>query len=942
MKLTIFGMKVLVVMIVVMGSWLNVSAQIVLQRCDVANLWEGSNTIGIDTNDKKEGIASIRFTGSGEEWFKKKFSQTNAGIDESGWFLFWLFVSDVSKFSEGGQIELSSSGGPDADEYSWNMADIALVNGWNEVKLKISDASIIGSPSLKSINYFRIYQFLSGSITAKLDFLRFAADATEPQASDLFEVDDVDFTTLDGKVMFGYQGWFQHPDEGSARGRWHHWGTLQDEKTIGVEMFPDMREYGPDEQYATGLTYADGRMARVFSSYNKKTVMRHMKWLRDYKLDGVFLQRFNTSLRDSKLKEVRDTVAMNVMAGCERYGRAFVNMWDLSGLGAGCADELIADWKHLVDKLKLTESPNYLHHRGKPLVAIWGFTVRNELPKDDLTKMIDFFKNSPEEKYRASIMLGTNHDFFQRTTWADQLKRVDVISPWAVGRYSNSGGHNSFINSMVKPGQDWCDKNNVDFLPVIWPGFSWYNLKREGEWQKNQIKRDGGNFYWTQSTRVVSANAKMVYIAMFDEVDEATAMFKVAENEEQSPNIGYWLPLNADGYQLPSDWYLRCAQLTTEVVKGTTPNRTSLGTPPMGLGDYQVKPTHTKCGTTKGKLSFNYPLVSADSLLEFSIDNGETYPYKTSAGTSSTDTDELPGGTYNVWMRRTDGSFPTDLGPYAILDVRPEASVMITDATCGSEDGMLTFVVGDNPYMGPLQISIEGADGYQLTTTDGLWTYSIKDLSHGTYSIWSRWADESCAVHLKDATIGTAPIPISLKPAANANPIVMDGLVIRACIGASLTITANSEEHAWKWSWSGPNAFSASSPNVLISDSVTAAVFGRYEVSYIDEQNNCNTKLVFFIRAETNCSSVGYDDVNAIAEMMIYPNPTDDVVHFDGGLHGIKSIRINNMLGRQLFYKDHLTRNSYSVDLSTHESGMYIYSVEYETGEKMFGKIMKK
>ncbi len=62
----------------------------------------------------------------------------------------------------------------------------------------------------------------------------------------------------------------------------------------------------------------------------KKSVMRHMKWLRDYDLDGVFLQRFYASIQDSKLRAVRDTVTANVKYGCERYDRAFVNMYDLS------------------------------------------------------------------------------------------------------------------------------------------------------------------------------------------------------------------------------------------------------------------------------------------------------------------------------------------------------------------------------------------------------------------------------------------------------------------------------------------------------------------------------------------------------------------------------------------------------------------------------------
>ena len=30
------------------------------------------------------------------------------------------------------------------------------------------------------------------------------------------------------------------------------------------------------------------------------------------------------------------------------------------------------DWKYLVDELKITAHPDYLHHNGKPVLSIWG------------------------------------------------------------------------------------------------------------------------------------------------------------------------------------------------------------------------------------------------------------------------------------------------------------------------------------------------------------------------------------------------------------------------------------------------------------------------------------------------------------------------------------------------------------------------------------------
>jgi hypothetical protein len=47
-------------------------------------------------------------------------------------------------------------------------------------------------------------------------------------------------------------------------------------------------------------------------------------------------------------------------------------------------------------------------------------------------------------------------------------------------------------------------------------------------------------------------------------VDEATAIYKVAPTSKQTPDQGFWLTLDADGFSLPSDWYLR---LTGEIGK---------------------------------------------------------------------------------------------------------------------------------------------------------------------------------------------------------------------------------------------------------------------------------------------------------------------------------------------------------------------------------------
>jgi hypothetical protein len=88
----------------------------------------------------------------------------------------------------------------------------------------------------------------------------------------------------------------------------------------------------------------------------------------------------------------------------------------------------------------------------------------------------------------------------------------------------------------------------MDFLPVVFPGFSWHNLKPQDP--LNKIPRLKGQFLWSQFAAAKQAGAAMIYVAMFDEVDEGTAIFKCTND----PPVGANPFVTYEG--LPSDHYL--------------------------------------------------------------------------------------------------------------------------------------------------------------------------------------------------------------------------------------------------------------------------------------------------------------------------------------------------------------------------------------------------
>jgi hypothetical protein len=168
----------------------------------------------------------------------------------------------------------------------------------------------------------------------------------------------VDPKTLTGKVMCGYQGWFNTPDDGMGLG-WVHWGKGRKEPmgpgNVTVDLWPDLSELDADERFATGFKNADGSTAEVFSSANRKTVLRHFEWMREYGIDGAFVQRFANGLKHDDHRHHKNVVLANCREGANRNGRAYAVMYDLSGIPAGGVAAVWSDWRRLRDEMHITE-----------------------------------------------------------------------------------------------------------------------------------------------------------------------------------------------------------------------------------------------------------------------------------------------------------------------------------------------------------------------------------------------------------------------------------------------------------------------------------------------------------------------------------------------------------------------------------------------------------
>jgi hypothetical protein len=385
----------------------------------------------------------------------------------------------------------------------------------------------------------------------------------------------VDCSTLTGKVVCGYQGWFTTPGDSSGRG-WRHYPARGrfEPGACNIDLWPDVRELDEDEKYATSFRHADGRVAHVFSSHNRKTVQRHFRWMAEYGIDGVFVQRFGVETLGPLDLRHCNTVLAHCREGANRSGRCYAVMYDLSGLPAGGVRHVIADWKLLVDRMQLSRDERdraYLRHQGKPVVAVWGvgFNDRRRYTLAECEELVEFLKRDP--RYGGNtVLVGAPTGW--RTLDADSVKdpalhRVlglaDIISPWTVGRYRTLPEVGTHARRRWQQDLAWCQAHQKDYLPVAFPGFSWHNSHAKAP--LDQIPRQKGLFLWKQYVEAKQAGATMLYQAMFDEMDEGTAVFKCSND----PPVGASRFLDLEG--LPSDHYLWLTGMGAKLLRGEVP-----------------------------------------------------------------------------------------------------------------------------------------------------------------------------------------------------------------------------------------------------------------------------------------------------------------------------------------------------------------------------------
>ncbi len=399
--------------------------------------------------------------------------------------------------------------------------------------------------------------------------------------------------TLEHRLVVGFQGWFRCPQDASSGHRWGHWFTYRspsDDNNVTPARFhtdlaPDTSELTPEERCPTPFTTKDGHPFVLYSDENPKTVLRQFQWMEEYKVDAAALQRFVVAIepeRPAPFRQGWDKVLHNALDAADATGRGLFVMYDIAGAPPNeWARVLVDDWKKLLAE-GATRRPSYQYHHGHPVLAIAGPGLNGR--PGTAQEVLDVVRQLREasKPYGGVTLIVTGGSGWRNLTrdvqtgpeWPQVYRSFDIISPWTVDRYKDKATFDQFVLERIRPDLAETKRDSIELMPVIYPGTSQHNLfiseKGSDTQIINRVPRDCGQFIWSQAAREKKEGANMLYVAMFDEVDEGTAMYKLAQPQDD-PREAPMLSLDADGCKLPSDWYLQVLREISLMLKSPSP-----------------------------------------------------------------------------------------------------------------------------------------------------------------------------------------------------------------------------------------------------------------------------------------------------------------------------------------------------------------------------------
>ena len=375
-------------------------------------------------------------------------------------------------------------------------------------------------------------------------------------------------SVLDGRLIAGYQAWYGCPGDYDGNTLWIHWfDTVAEVGRITVDMLPDVSQLPASSLCDSGLRLADGQALQLYSAMDPALVDVQFSQMAASGVKAVALQRFVSWLADPVLKRRVDRVLDNAMAAAQRHQLPLYLTYDVSGAAEASVLDLIRqDWADVHRRYDLAAHAGYLRDGSHPVLQLWGFGFTDRPGQPAAVRQLIADLKQGQGAPAAFLIGGVpsrwsslSGDSKSAAEWAGVYAAYDVISPWTVGRYGNAQEAAAYIAGLQREQRTLAVRNGQGFLPVVFPGFSSRNLMatRNKAVPLNQIPRDCGRLLAAQLQGLAANGARSAYVAMFDEMDEATAMLPMLPCQAQVPAGVSAVTLDQDGCSLPADHYLQ-------------------------------------------------------------------------------------------------------------------------------------------------------------------------------------------------------------------------------------------------------------------------------------------------------------------------------------------------------------------------------------------------
>lgn len=506
----------------------------------------------------------------------------------------------------------------DGVNYKSNAITKTNTNAWITVTVAVTNASFRNAQN--NASDFRI----NGNGNNYIKEIAIAIGTLIEENEPIPTVSSSSYSEFIGKSVVGYQAWFK---TGNATSGWNHWSGSAPPapNKLSFEIYPDVTEYLDTDLAQTSLAnLGNGNPSKLFNSTNKTVIDTHFKWMKDYGIDGAAVQRFIGGIGGAILNSP-NSAAIKIKQAAEANGRLFYICYDISSTGMEATwDDIIKfDWVYNVEQNNnLTASPAYAKVGNKPVVQLWGpgFTGKHPGTAAETIALIRFLKS------RGCYVIGGTPTYWRTNTrdakgpsqalLADQesfekvYPEYDMISPWMPGRFKDLAGADNQVSTMAAD-KSLCDGLKIKYLPVIFPGFAW------SQWNAglvNSAPRNGGEFMWRQALNIKKTGFNAMYFAMFDEYDEGTGIMKNATDWTMIPTDQYFLTSSADGIWCSSDFQLRVAQATIEMLKGKKAATIKVPVP------YSLGPVYYRNSFEKRTTAYNYVSGVAQNTGTFNID----------------------------------------------------------------------------------------------------------------------------------------------------------------------------------------------------------------------------------------------------------------------------------------------------------------------------------